>query len=398
MMHYSNRMEWSEGFSDLTSNMAAILNDFQRHHTNTQIAIMQPRCRKCYRAGIDVKHVNLSPCPRCSGVALCHDCLREMDVDPEKIARGQFALFHPDATNNNPAKECDQHLLSLCSMGVVIEQGNPLGIPSNSDSTVYWAPKDWKEYFVVKRHDYDVPEYMFHLAPIPGFLSDAHSMMLTIHHVMSLLSPSEAAGSNIEDTLGKVIFGEPASARTKLIVHVVGAAVDEEKMVGRHVELIRLNPQFESVEIHLIGPDVHVPNDELISALQIEKVRSSCIFSVTSHKVLYHNFMDSDSIDAPTIVFCQHPGMHDGSYRESWRPTIQYMAEHLKDVPIISTGYNQKEVILDSELLHQWGLSDVLVPPTPNPFRGLRPFLDPGRDPADVIYTNASFAVMRAKS
>ena len=305
------------------------------------------------------------------GVALCGECLSGVDGKEAKLHQ----TFHCD-TVSDPTSECDGHLLSLCCSGMIVEQGNPLGLPSNSDEKKYWNPRDWREYFKRKRSDFEMPAALFDMAPVPAFLSDAHSLMLTLQHIIAL-PQLQIDAPNL----------------TKMVIHICGAAHNEVVMAGRYVEMIRLNPALVEFSIHLIGPGVENCKDVFCPILAMEKIRASCKVSIETHKGLYHEIVaDFKDDELPTIVICPHAGMHDPAYTCSWHPTIEMLAH--KGLPFVLTGYNHKEVLRDVTLLSAWG-ANIIVPPTANPFRGLRPFLDPGRDPVDVFFSNASFTVAK---
>lgn len=298
------------------------------------------------------------------GVALCSECLPAVAG-----ATKCHETFHFET--DNPTVECNGHLLALCCSAMIVEQGNRLGEPSKTDAKRYWNPKDWREYFARKRRDYPMPDPLFNLAPVPSFLSDAHSTMLTVQHVLSL--PQLQVDTR---TL------------TRMVIHICGGALNDEVMPGRYVEMIRLNPALKEFRLHMFGPDVVGTNDIFQQCLAQETIRGTCTMSIQSHKGLYHETVTDCTDEPPTIVICPHAGLDDASYTSTW-PTIDWLVR-----PFLLTGYNHNEVVSDAALLRDWGVN-IIVPPTINPFRGLRPFLDPGRDPVDFIYTNASFVVSR---
>ena len=146
---------------------------------------------------------------------------------------------------------------------------------------------------------------MFKLAPVPAFLSDAHSTMLTVQHVLSLPQLQVAAGN-----------------LTKLVIHICGAALNDEAMAGRYVEMIRLNPSLTEFQLHLFGPDLGCTDGMYRQCLEQETIRTTCKVSIENHKGLYHDLVTHVQ-DEPTIVVCPHSGVHDLSYTSAWRPTIE---------------------------------------------------------------------------
>jgi hypothetical protein len=391
MMAYGSREEWFQALPRMTQSLMRIMDEnqhrtLQRHSDEIQIAIGQPRCRKCYRAGID-RNVKLIPCPKCNGVALCETCY---DADPASASSSSSQIchrFHLDS--ENPVEDCRAYLLALCCSGMIVEQGNPLGLPSANDCLHYWKPNDWRDYFSRQRHNYELPSPLFNLAPVPTFLSDAHSTMMTVHHILSL--PEMATEDDNENTI-------PPEKRTKLVVHLCGAAVNDEFAVGRYVEMIRLNPSLLEFQIHLIGPTIQSHDHGLSQmAIQAERIRPSCRVTVHKHRGLYHDiFARQNSYqDRPDIVICPHSGIHEPAYTESWHPTILFLCK--RNVPFVLTGFTFQEVVRDTTLMEAWG-AHILIQPTLNPFHGLRPFIDPSRDPVDIYYGNSAFVVAKGVS
>jgi MYND finger len=359
MTHYTSRQEWSQAvpllLGELTDRYVTRL-----HSTESQIIALQPRCRKCYKAGMDPS-VKLVPCPGCAGVALCSDCVEETSSD-----------FHWDSSYRDPRRACAGYLLALCCTGMVVEKGHPLGSPSDTDETTLWHPKDWLEYFARKRGDFGYPERLLNLAPVACFLTDHLSTALTLHHVLAL---PEVDLSNL----------------TKLIIHVCGAAAGEVLNFEAFIELSRLHPKLRQLTVRLIGPRCFGTTQHLQTTINSHRIRETCQITMSAHRTLYHDAELSSEI--PTVALLPQSGIGDACYTDDWRPTLKRLGS-LDNVPIIFTGFNRSEVIDDWDKITEWGLRTI-VPPRNNPFRGLRPFLDPMRDPHDFIYSNSTFAVAR---
>ncbi|CAB9509076.1 Inherit from euNOG: MYND finger [Seminavis robusta] len=354
-----------------------------RHSVEIQITLSQPRCRKCFQAGFTLleehgnkaQKANLTPCPICMGVTLCDECLQGKDVENMTMEENS-ALFHSHRCKN-PMQECHSHLLSLCCAGMIVEQEHPLGMPSDTDSQERWVPRSWREYFDKKRSDFDLPEQMFLLAPVPVFLSEAHSINLTLQYILFGLSLPEFAALREQE---------------KLVIHYCGASASELNMPGKYVELVRLNPHWTELQLHFIGPN---QPDGVASKLQraigMESIRPTCNIKVHAHKGLYHDL----HLDPPTLIVCQSSGLSDPGYTQEWRPTVEHFF-HQSSVPVVWTAGLEKEIMDDCQVLRSWG-AHLLVEPTANPFRGLWPLLDPGRECGDFFYSNSYFAVMKGQ-
>jgi hypothetical protein len=373
-MDYANRQEWCNDRERIVSLLHVSMvssgsSGIERHTTDAQIAMMQPRCRKCYKSGLGGR--KFITCPRCGGVAICSECFGD---DESKRTVQNHPLFH--AETDDPTVECDSHLLAICCSGMIVEQGNPLGMPCMTDVEEYWNPKDWIEYFSIKKTNFELPHQMFSMAPIPAFLSDSLSPVFTVQHILGRLNDTTEARST-----------------NKLVVHICGAAVSDEAMTGRYVEWIRLNPLLTELSLHFIGPNTTLTDSDAQNILAMETIRASCKVKFYSHRGFYHDIAPTlKKGEAPTVVLCTHAGMHDPFYTAMWKPTIQHILKNQPKVPLVLTGYTFDEVKQDAALLREWG-AKIVIPEMVNPFRSLRPVLDPNREPEDVIYTNSAFVV-----
>jgi len=176
-----------------------------------------------------------------------------------------------------------------------------------------------------------------------------------------------------------------------LVIHLIGASAQEAMGVNKFIELVRLIPTLKYLRIILIGPDLQDFEESPLNFTDpmLSKIRSSCDARVTVRNGCYHDVVESLE-ETPTLAFASHPGIADGNYTESWRPTLELLAS--KGAPVVVTGYNKQEVLDDRTHLETCGLR-VIVEPQANPFRGLRPFPDPTRECSDFIYGNSHFVV-----
>jgi splicing suppressor protein 51 len=346
------------------------------HTAMHQMVGMQPRCRRCFATAADGT-TKLVVCPRCNGVAVCEEC--ETKYSPER----KVDMFHPASGNPGGINECDGHLLALCCTGMVVEQGDPLMMVSDTNLEARLQPRDWVHYFSSKGNDFKNTELLdillqIGLAPVFSFVTDALSLPLTAYHVLSL---PELEISN----------------PSRLVLHIIGATMYEILGCKMFVELIRLNPHLEYLRLVFVGPQL--PNDPsfpsegkpLTELTGGWNTRPGCDAKVLFRKAFYHDALKTLD-EQPSMILACHPGIVDPNYTSTWENTIRLIGD--MNVPFVFTGYTHKEVLLDTETINkEFGGLNFIVPPTPNPFRGLRPFLDPMRDPGDFIFSNASFAV-----
>ena len=336
------------------------------HSRDIQLVALQPRCHNCLVAG-SADNVELVTCPKCHDVSLCKECYMNDEVS-----------FHGEGDRGRV--ECEYHQASLACTGMVVENGSILMLASDNDMKKCFMPNDWEQYFDKKRGDFrsQFPKAMLGMAPIICLLADGLSLPLTILHTLGLPA-----------VMGK----QGVSKLKRLVVHVVGASAQEVFGIERYIELIRCIPTLSYLRIICVGPDVDDVDECALNVADPNsiRIRSGCDARVMMRKGYYHDIVDSLTEEA-TLVIASHPGMFDGHYTESWRPTVEVLAS--KDVPFVVTGYNKQEVLNDRELLDEFG-ARIVVEPSANPFRGLRPFPDPSRECSDFIFGNSHFVVSR---
>mmetsp|Transcript_32775 Transcript_32775/g.47436 ORF Transcript_32775/g.47436 Transcript_32775/m.47436 type:complete len:477 (-) Transcript_32775:28-1458(-) len=325
-----------------------------------QMVFLQPRCRKCYAAGADV---TLVLCPICQGVALCQECHGKENVH-----------FHP-APEIACLSECDEHLINAACIGCVAMMKVPLMVESETDCSSFWKPKNWGDYLRRKRGDFELPEQMLWVAPVVACLTDHLTISFTIQHA---LVHSEKYGK------------QKSSSCTRLVVHIIGASAFEQFGGSKYVELVRLMPALKYIHIYLIGADIREAPSGPFN--RPERIRDDCETRLTIVRGLYHNV--AATLENADLLAAFHPGMHDADFIDSWTPTLEYIRANKPDIPCVFTGYNRDEVVKDSQVLRNAGLT-VLMEPQGNPFRGLRPFLDPTRETADFIYSNFYYAMFK---
>ena len=383
----SERIERPEDLDDWRDHSWMLANWIVREikgptrHSAVHMMLLQPRCRKCLVSGT-VDGVELILCPGCGDVALCKDCHKDVPSDGDNARETHGELqFHPE----RGTAECDEHILSLTCTGMVVEQGSPLCMESDTDSDTFFHPSDWGDYLKVKRGDFhSVPkDPMMLMAPVIAFITDGLSIPLTIQHA---LCRPEVMGPKI------------ASSITKLVVHLVGASAVEETSVNKFIELIRLMPALNYLRIITIGPDLEALSSGFPSVGKPlnfvdeheSPIRDGCDARFVRKPGYYHEI--GHDLEEPNLVVACHSGLHDERFTERWLPTIQFLASG--GVPCIFTGYSREEVASDERILEEAGVK-ILVSTTSNPFQGMRPFPDPLRAPTDFIYSNAFYTIFR---
>ncbi len=353
------------------------------HSVECAIYPMQPRCQSCYKAETDIKTPNaLIPCPRCYGVAMCRSCLGGGDDDDVTCTWKQF---HPDEADAEDSIECDHYLNILLALGMTIDKGQPLALASQHNCPTLFQPQNWHEYLQKKSRDFSL-SMVFAITPVLHFVTENLSFPLTIHHALSL--------DGVDRRQNK----------TKLTVHCLGAGRTEEVALRAFAEIARMNPLLEKVKIFLIGPGVGyanennngrvIPMNDLLSEEEGEECLNTSVATVEIWKSLYHDLeRDGKLEEEPDLYVAFNCGFSDSNHTPYWLPTLRSIQR--KNIPLIFTGYDAKEVRLDTELVVGDLQMDLVVHPSPNPFRSLRPYPDPAKD-GDVpfYYQNSCFAVV----
>jgi len=390
IMHNMQRLMRGTGGGQITSGMLNTVDN--------QIYMLQPSCHKCLRSGCQ-DDVELVVCPHCSGVAVCKRCLFLGDDDAAKKKKNESRMMEWSCFHDSE-DECKKYLILLCCLGLTVENGSSLLATSDTNmETTIFQPNDWNDYFREKGNDFDtgsgIPiSQLRMMAPMSAFLTDGLSIPLTVQYVL---------GRNVLSLLNE--------SKEKLCIHVLGAAGNEYLYQRAWVELGRLNPQLKQIDIVYVGPDV-LPKDDsstfnLNNALMPHETKlTNCCGTIHRFHGLYHEKYSDILLSCPTppdLLVAFHSGISDENHFIKWYGTMEHIAslsssssdsDDNNNVPFCITGYNHKEVEDDIEKLTNHFDMEVKIPATANPFRGMRPHLDPGREGSDFIFGNASYAVL----
>ena len=160
-----------------------------------------------------------------------------------------------------------------------------------------------------------------------------------------------------------------------------------------------MNPQLQHIDFAMVGPD-WLPKFErdftFEDFLNPSETRPTCRGTFHSHRGLYHEVYNDLPPD-PDLLIAFNAGISCTTHVMSWRETLHLIG--CKKVPFLITGYNHKEVVDDASSMLEYEQMEMRlkIPATGNPFRGMRPFLDPSREGSDFYYSNASYAVLESK-
>lgn len=359
-----NYAAWYKRQEFTNMKISAKLGDM-RHTDNAQIAFTRPHCRRCFRAG-RTPEVELVVCQRCCGIAVCKACLGNQEH--------AWRILHDENQ-----QECDTYVSYLCCSGMIVEQGNPLYASSDTNCTETFQPKDWFEYFARKGNDFDrglqLPvSLMRQMAPITCYLTDCLTMPLTIQTIVGDLS---------------------LLTKTKLCIHILGADVMEQQFMTGIIELARNYSHLKHLDLVYVGPNLSSTKTTMFSDLTMpDEAPVHFHGSIQWIRGLYHEIITSE-VPEPNFFVAFNAGISDPSHLVHWRPTLELLRH--KSIPFAITGFNFLEVSDDVKKLKALGFQE-LIARKPNPFRSMRPFLDPGREETDFCFSSKAYAVVVGNS
>ena len=160
------------------------------------------------------------------------------------------------------------------------------------------------------------------------------------------------------------------------------------------VELGRLNPQLEKLDVVIIGPELLENREWPYSGFLLPHEAPCHLKGKVRHeKALYHNC--SAVVDGliPDLCVAFNSGIDDPSHFDSWMPTLQFLNAKRAGVPFCITGFNHLEVVNATNKMKAMGFQEK-EPPAANPFRSMRPFLDPVEEESKFVFGNTTYAIL----
>lgn len=259
-------------------------------------------------------------------------------------------------------------------------------------------------------HDHWTDYFRVLLDTVPKAVSQSEAMRALVTDVLSV---------PITILLGlHTVLGDSLHTRTRIVVHLVGTAKMEVTQRARYEELFHHLPQLQELRLCFVGPSVSSGADGITMragatpALRDEvqdpdwSLCASCVRQGRAciqsfHVATYHTWHTCMATAlAPDLVVCLHAGLHAEAI--SWAPSLQTLLA--ASYPVLVTSYNSTEsradlavVVKQSQKMSKEKLKlKLLVPPSPNPFRGLSPH--PESFKVDHFYfTNSEIFVFRAE-
>jgi len=117
-----------------------------------------------------------------------------------------------------------------------------------------------------------------------------------------------------------------------------------------------------------------------------------CQGSIYEVKGLYHEVRQNMEAKNPDLLVAFNAGIAEEVHYKNWVQTLEMIKQGVP-TPFLITGFNFKEVREDVKRLKMLGFQEQVAPQS-NPFRSLRPFLDPAREESDFIFGNSSYSIV----
>ena len=353
----------------------------------------QLKCARC-RA----RCRTLSRCERCFGVGWCKNCYRT----PAAISSG--AQENPNAEGESEGagpslpdlgmdlgvgpeehsrRDCDNYILIAAVQGCLSVYGHPLHVPSLVSCKVvkdqpggFHLPSTWAEYFTPERRRSIVQHFFggdtsLLSAPMFAMLTDGLSLPMTILHAL------------VE------VYGRERVGRMKrLVIHLVGATLDEAAALRRFEEIANILPKCRSIQLVMVGPAHRnrVGGQPKVDVMDVSGPNHRCSVKTEFHHTSYEEFCEGAGVgrEAPTLVAAQHSGADDPSFQGQWLPAICALRD--MSVPVMMTGYTMLEATEAAQWIAKPPLACAITrQPKRNPLRGLVPRSDPQ---CDAVYGN----------
>ena len=301
----------------------------------------QAHCMICYTTE-HLKHT----CKNCHGVAVCKTCY---------ATQGLKAVVHN-------AKDCSNWKLFTCVVGFrSTHEVRAYGDSKNSHSELF-VPSDWLDYFNHQSNSLT----NHRMAPLVCALSDDLSTPLTL-----LLGLREAY--------------KELSSMTTLVIHLVGANVEETRFLTRYLEIPHCLPRLKQLKIIMIGPNM--PTD--VCDTNIILTTERCCVSIDTVSSSYETYTSQQGSIHIDFVMAQHSGCEDQSFSTCWEPAIKALCA--KQIPCLFTGYAMQESIDGVQLFETkfQSIAKITQPATLNKFAGLTPYPDAAG--AGFYYINSAY-------
>ena len=274
--------------------------------------------------------------------------------------------------------DCDNWVMLTAMQGMTCEQEHPLCIDTEDAEPNFWCPTNWTEFFQRKSQPIANNQLggqivMLKMAPVVTMIADGLSTPLTIVHGLIL-------------AYGK----EKVEGMKDIIIHMVGAGVDEIRSVKRYMEISHCLPALRRLKIVMVGPWLPFEQTNESIGADSHGVREYRCTAATHDlvKSSYEDYMNTDAAETPTFIIAQHSGVeeHQGAnFASEWDPAVALMCD--MNVPCLFTGYTLQES--QDGVCRLQNDVNITQEATINPLRGLGPLPDSAH--AGWYFANAAY-------
>ena len=111
---------------------------------------------------------------------------------------------------------------------------------------------------------------------------------------------------------------------------------------------------INDIDIILIGPTIVTNlNQKVISLFSPDNTAGSSLkkANATCVKEYYHDYLQQNGNTSPDIIIFFNPGLWG---YQSWQPTLQHLADHFTNVPLVITSYTLKEADEDYDIMESF--------------------------------------------
>ncbi|KAJ6617979.1 hypothetical protein B0H10DRAFT_2031552 [Mycena sp. CBHHK59/15] len=294
------------------------------------------KCQVCFRTPFHDTNHSFSACTKCKLAWWCS----------------------PTCKERFPAVHTATHCASLYTEAADESVRIAYGLATRSQQALLFYPKTLQKSYIPPSSLNGWGDYQAQVFPdfksTASRLADEFNLRAAHPDAMRAveLLGSEAASMPLtllgamEDTISDL------QARTKLCIHVVGAATREMRSLDMMEELLHYLPRLKAVTLVYIGPNLRsltVPGQSSNLACVSCKKNGRCRTTIC-RATTYHEFATSQEYRAntPDLVAGFNTGMSEVEV-EGWKTSVRCMLDSA--VPAVFTAYTALESIGDKQML-----------------------------------------------
>ena len=346
----------------------------------------QPKCETCLRTPFD--HVN----SKTFRLTACDDC---------KLAFFCSSTCRTEGLEQHQQKQCsslqDVGACELIKMDHIKETGEAIiQLPTEKPRSTYkplHTARSWKDYFE------DISD-----GPFASFItrdfSPAKDDERCLQTCRFLKVAVDSSSLILTITAGLESEIPDLASRTKLTIHIVGAAYQEVRRAVMTEELYHLLPSLQSLIVGYVGPNVGYTHGNTKKLLEFEccpecqKIGRSPRQAFMADD-LYHEFSKSDLFAKypPDLIVAFNSG-HAESEVQKWRPTLDCILD--LGVPALFTTYNKTEAVEEEKVLESMD-AQFSKRMAENPWRAVLPRSHMFLGRYDLYYLNYYWYILRGR-